>query len=362
MRPFKRTDIKSDYYYIHVRGKRVCTFLTDYRAACLWVKQQERKAADPAIEAAQRATLGQALELRLAQARRDDRTEDTLSCYAGKIKAIEKRLGSSMPLSNFNARIVDGYIDARRADGVSRHTVSKELRILRSALVLAKRSGLLPGDIDTMFPASYDAGYKPRERTLTHQEAQAIIAPRGAGSEAIAFMLGTGARLGESLRHQPGDVDWGRCSVLVRGTKGARFGMTHREIPITSITEPYLRRAGDFVPPAGETTVRNVLRERCVALGIPHVSANDLRRTFATWHRDAGVRLEHLAPMMGHKTTRMLELVYARLTPDALIELLGRYEAVAYVKTVEKGEGRESCEQQKTANKTQIQEITADLN
>lgn len=355
MRPFKRTDIKSEYYYVHVGRTRVCTFCTDLKAASLWVKQRERAAVDPGYEAAHRATVSQALDLRLAQARRDGRTAGTLDYLEGKTRAIALNLGASTPLSQINAFAIDAFIDARQARGVSRHTLAKELKVLRTSLRLAKRGGLLSADIDSMFP-TFGEFYRPRERTLTEPDALRLIEPTGgryeASSGGIAYCLGTGARAGEAERAQPGDLDWNRGLVLVRGTKSARFGATLREVPITKISAPYLRRAE--AAGWGTWTANGIymaLQNRCESMKIEPVCTNDLRRTFATWHRNAGVPLEYLAPMMGHTTTSMLERVYARLKPESLGELLGRYQDVAYLKTVEKRDEREPCETPKTAKK-----------
>jgi hypothetical protein len=53
-----------------------------------------------------------------------------------------------------------------------------------------------------------------------------------------------------------------------------------------------------------------------------YCTANDLRRTFAQWMRQAGAPLELVAPMMGHATTKMLELVYGRLDAASLSQRL----------------------------------------
>jgi integrase len=48
------------------------------------------------------------------------------------------------------------------------------------------------------------------------------------------------------------------------------------------------------------------------------IRRNDLRRTYSTWLRADGVPNELSAPTMGHKDTRMLDRVYARLSPGLL--------------------------------------------
>src|SRR2546428_8813334 len=65
----------------------------------------------------------------------------------------------------------------------------------------------------------------------------------------------------------------------------------------------------------------------------PACTPNDLRRTYPTWLRADGVPNELSAPTMGHKDTRMLDRVYARLPPELLrlrlLAALGRCSADA---------------------------------
>src|SRR5260370_36150027 len=66
------------------------------------------------------------------------------------------------------------------------------------------------------------------------------------------------------------------------------------------------------------TKFQQTLARACKRAGIPHTTPNDLRRTYSTWLRACGVPNELSAPTMGHKDTRMLDRVHARLPPDLL--------------------------------------------
>jgi hypothetical protein len=46
------------------------------------------------------------------------------------------------------------------------------------------------------------------------------------------------------------------------------------------------------------------------------VTLNDLRRTFASWSVQAGVPAKVIANLMGHTSTRMVDLVYGRVGPS----------------------------------------------
>jgi len=75
------------------------------------------------------------------------------------------------------------------------------------------------------------------------------------------------------------------------------------------------------------------LERACARAGIPRCTPNDLRRTYSTWLRADGVPNELSTPTMGHKDTRMLDRVYARLPPELLrvrlLAALGRCSAGA---------------------------------
>jgi len=80
-------------------------------------------------------------------------------------------------------------------------------------------------------------------------------------------------------------------------------------------------------------TFGQTLERACARAGIPRCTPNDLRRTYSTWLRADGVPNELSAPTMGHKDTRMLDRVYARLPPELLrlrlLAALGRCSADA---------------------------------
>ena len=83
-------------------------------------------------------------------------------------------------------------------------------------------------------------------------------------------------------------------------------------------------KAKPMLPPARRTglvvshwgNVRRDLHAACDRAGIPRVSPNDLRRTFASWLKQAGTDSMVVAKLMGHTSTEMVERVYGQLTDD----------------------------------------------
>jgi integrase len=348
----KRNGVYHVRYWLNgVRVER-STKLSDKKAAEALARQWERDAADPDHENARRATLNEALTLLLrereeeAKARR--KSEGTVAFYREKAGHWARVLGHDFPLAQVSVRVVRDYISRRRAEParatkkrpaptkrnpnppeppppprVSDHTIGKELVALRAALKLAKERGLWKGDPKAVIPVSWGPKYKPKRRWLPEPELDALfraLAPDEAAR--VAFMVATSAELSATDRAQRADVYPDRSRVLVRGTKrDTRL----RVVPIvTEWQRSLVKFALDHAEGSGGKlfapwpNLHQSLRWACKRAGIERCSPNDLRRTFAQWMRRDGLPLELIAPMMGHKTTTMLQLVYGTFDEDSL--------------------------------------------
>src|ERR1051325_5873135 len=86
-----------------------------------------------------------------------------------------------------------------------------------------------------------------------------------------------------------------------------------RLVPIHDEIRPILaalhRGTGPVVKPWSNVT-RDLARARA---GVPRVTPNDLRRTFASWLIQGGVSNRIVADLLGHASTRMVDLVYGHL-------------------------------------------------
>jgi integrase len=330
------------YADIRVGGKRQkrSTRCTDKKAAEAVARQWERDAADPDHAATSKATLTAALNLLLrdreAQAKVGRKSASTASFYKAKAGHWTRLLETNsagtytpFPLAKLHARHVDQFIETRRAEGASENTINKELITLRASLKLAKRAGIWKGDIDAVMPSGFAPVYKPRERALTFEEAQRLLAELTPGHAArVAFIIATSANWSESERARRQDVTSDLAQVFIRGTKRAS---RHRVVPIVTYDQrsllehalQYAQGPGDplFAPWAN---VRRDLHTACERAGIPHCSPNDLRRTCATWLRAQGAPPHLIAPVMGHVDSRMVERVYGRLPVDHLAARLAQ--------------------------------------
>lgn len=334
MRLYKRGDVWHCEYY-DARGERVrrSTRCTDKKAAETRARQWERDAADPDHAAAREATVSAAIARHLEvfggaveAGRRSPRTLDSYRKKAGHLIRVFEHTGDlvyrPMLLADLTAPDVDRYIARRRDESASDHTIHKELVVLRAALLAAKRAGLWRGDIDALMP-KFTPGYKPRTRFLTRGELDRLLhALPSARAAVVAFIVATSAEWAAVGGARREDVSSDRKAVELRGTKNAA---RRRTVPIVSDDQ---RRLLDFAlqHAAGErgalfgrwTNARRDLHLACERAGIAPCSPHDLRRTFATWMIRAGVAPHLIAKMMGHRTSKMVEIVYAQLRPEDL--------------------------------------------
>lgn len=307
----------------------------------------------------------------------------TAQHYVSKARLLKRGLGEDRPLREIHTGAVRDYCAARRAphtvakkDGTSQvyrgagnHTLVKEVNALRLALRLAKERGLWSGDLDTLQPAELTARYAPRERSVTPDEAWKLKTPLMKYSPGrwatVCYALATGAEPAALWRAERTDVDAAREWVHVRGSKN-----DHRDRMVPVVLEECrhlleealahadgdrprrlhvreqravkrarrLARKGVVVdepaaPLAPDATGRlfrpwsssnaaRALARACRAVGLEPVTLTDLRRSWATWHVEAGVSLDVLFRPMGHVDTKMLATVYGQPKPEAMAELM----------------------------------------
>ena len=317
------------------------TGCSDPAAARLRARELERRAANPAAQAASARSIDDAFRSLIVELRRRGRSEATLSIARQKAGAFVAAWGGSLPLAAVTAERVSDYIAAREASGRKPTTVKRELLTLQAALKVAKHLGWLDVDVAAVMPLHYSDRYRPVERWLPRSEVDALIAElmphvTDAGREVgdyshaacVAFIVATSARLSEALSARREDIDLAHGSVRLRGTKTAGAA---RIVPVTSLSRPYLELAMRYAPgAAGEPLfdrwplVHQSLRRACARAGLERCSPNDLRRSCAMWLRDEGVEPHLIARVLGHVDSTMVERVYGRGTSDALASQIRR--------------------------------------
>lgn len=324
----KRGGVYHARYY--EQGERVerSTHCTDKEAAKKVALQFERDAADPSYARLQKATVNDALTILLTQtkasANAGERSKKTLEFYECKAGHLVRLLGHHTRLVELHAGSLREYINARRTERrdvrdnapfVTASTIHKEIKTLFTALYMAKSEKLYVGDVEALMPNEWDHQYKPRERWLTRDEVMALqkaLEPDHAAQ--VSFAVATSAELACLQRAMREDVT--EEFVLLRGTKTES---RKRTVPLVAEWQRSLMEYVDkhaqgkdgrlFLPWVNPS---RTLKWACKRAGIERCSLNDLRRSCAHWMELDGVPNEVKMGVMGHTTTRMLELVYNR--------------------------------------------------
>jgi integrase len=208
---------------------------------------------------------------------------------------------------------VGDYIGKRLEEGAARGTVYKELVTLRQALRLAHDRGIMVRDPRGIFPR-FTARYHPRQRWLTTDELAKLVAVLPDNRRAwVLLAVFSGARSSEVEALTWEDhVNLSEGWMFIPGTKTQK---SRRHVPLSTQLRELLdvlpNRKGRLVQAWGN--VRRDLEVACRHANIARVSPNDFRRSFASWLKQASVDSLAVAKLLGHSSTRMVELVYGHL-------------------------------------------------
>lgn len=341
-RLFKRGKVWYGWYYQY--GKQVIrsTRCTDKRAAIAVRAGWEREASDPTYRAANETTVRAAIEQMIADRVERGKSSGTVKMLETKGSHIARIIGADTPLSRITSLVVDRYVSSRREEGAVDATIYKEWSTLLGALKIAKRRGQFQGDLEALRPIGLSGKSKARQRFLKREELEKLIADlmdddlaqrhkgrsmKGRAAQ-ILFIVATGARWSESMKACREDVDVKAGTVRLHGTKTAGSARTvpYGALPFGS---ELMGRALALCPDKGRmfrpwTSVAGDLFRACVRLKLPRLSPNDLRRTTATWLRQAGAAPHLIALVLGHADSRMVERVYGRMPVDDLADALRR--------------------------------------
>ncbi|CAN5902815.1 hypothetical protein BH11MYX3_BH11MYX3_15920 [soil metagenome] len=264
----------------------------------------------------------------------------TITCYRQKARHLSNALGSMM-VDQINQETIERYIAKRcgtspDSDGAHRHSVHKELIVLRGALKSARKRGTFRGVVADVVPP-FASGYTPRETFLTPDQFMTlsenlIVARPNARPGTVErererrtnrtlYLLLAGlaaCRKGELTKLQWEMVNLERNTITVPKTKVRVGGAKVRTIPIHPVLRPWMETLHAGTGPVVEpwTSIGRDLPDACTRAGVPRVTLNDLRRTFASWSVQAGVPAKVIANLMGHTSTRMVDLVYGRVGPN----------------------------------------------
>jgi integrase len=277
-----------------------------------------------------------------------DRKQATIDLYATIARShLLPKLGS-LPLDRLRPSDVEALVLAKRRAGLSASSVRTIYTVIRAALDVAVRDGLIHRNPAALVkrPAveRKDAGY------LSAQQAEALLETiRGDRLEALyRVMLATGLRRGEALALHWRDVDFDAAVVRVRWTlsrtsAGLELGEPKTEksrrtvplpIPAVETLRAHRKRQAAEQLAAGSLwqsnglvftseigtplEPRNVLR-RFEALaeraGLRGVHLHTLRHSAASFLLAAGTHTKVVQEHLGHSSYTITADIYSHVAP-----------------------------------------------
>jgi len=210
------------------------------------------------------------------------------------------------------------------------------LMVLRSLLRFLAQRGQIPEGWDAALPGIGNYQHARLPRGLSAKQVRSLFAA-SAGCNArnlrnralLLLFLRLGLRLGEVVRLCPGDIDWRKGTLVIRGTKSRRDRILPlpRDVGMALVAHLRIQREKSehifhpLRPPFTEERRRlhvlNSQRYLFHAAGITDRGSHSLRHTLATRLISRGASFKAVADLLGHKSVTTT-LIYAKLDLQAL--------------------------------------------
>jgi integrase len=239
-------------------------------------------------------------------------------------KPLEPHFGHLTP-DLVDKKICMAYTKLRRSLGVSNGGIKTELDYLSTAMGFGKREKLYTGDRPeiTRPPAG-----RPRERWLTHEEADRLI------KGAVAVHIKLFVQLSLTSAGRPSHIlqlTWDRVDMVGRALDlddperdETRKGRAR--VPVNDDAYAALQVARELASTqwvieyngGPVLRVNKGIQEAARRARLKGISPYVLRHTAGVWMAQAGVPMPQIAQYMGHTSTAVTERVYARFHPDYL--------------------------------------------
>lgn len=150
----------------------------------------------------------------------------------------------------------------------------------------------------------------------------------------FAILFYSGLRARELTHLRIGDIELAAGVIIVRDGKGAKDRVVPFAPHVPALLEAYLGSrpawaVNDalFVSNDGEGGIRGqlfydglkeVMRRRCRAAGLPRLGLHSFRHGFAMWALNSGVPMSALSAMLGHTSVVTTESIYAQWVTSAI--------------------------------------------
>lgn len=153
----------------------------------------------------------------------------------------------------------------------------------------------------------------------------------------LLLLYSAGLRISELLGLRPGDIDYDRKLINVRGGKGKKDRVTLLSNVATQFLVDYveLMKPTDFLfeGPGGKaygaTSVNKIIKRSAEKAGIrKNVSAHTLRHSFATHLLEHGTDLRYIQILLGHENSKTTER-YTQVTKKGFENLVSPLDRIA---------------------------------
>jgi integrase len=288
-----------------------------------------------------------------------DRKQATKDLYSMMARAYLKPALGHIELGKLRPSDVEALIVTKRTDGLSASTIRTMYTVLRAALEVAVRDGLVRRNVAAA--VKRPAVERTEAAYLTATQAQKLLSAINADRlEALyRLMLATGLRRGEALALHWADVDLDGGVLRVRGTlsrtsKGLQITepkteRSRRSVPLprTAVSTLKAHRSRQLTErlvagPAWQQTdlvfatevgtalePRNVLR-RFDALaqraGLSGVHLHTLRHSAASFLLAAGTHTKVVQEHLGHSSYAITADIYSHVAPAQAREAADRLD------------------------------------
>jgi len=253
-----------------------------------------------------------------------DRSSNTIVAYRGDLEQFEEYLeGEGIDVVNIiGTEDVKGFKEHLSNKDYTAKTVSRKLNSVKSFFRFLVEEGIVERDVSRQVKHPKIENDLPRVLKPMEYRALRDICRHDKRTLAIVeLMLQAGLRISEVANLRLDDI--GEDAIKVRAYESHEG----REIPLNRAAEEaieeYLEERGDgredylFITKTGRQllvrNIRSIINRYLEKAGMADVKVNDLRNTFIVEQLSAGVPLDMVAEVVGHKristTERYLKLV-----------------------------------------------------
>lgn len=252
----------------------------------------------------------------------------------GYLKGMKEFFGP-YTLSKITPALIDEFKQKRKAEGVKPATIVRQLNIFKRMFNLARKRWMWVKEVP---PVEMEPkADRKRLRYISFQEYHKLLDNCEDWLKGIVTVAAwTGLRQGNVLnlkRHQVNLIartisldssETKNGENLIIPVARPAFEVLKEVLKVAHIKSPYVFCKADGNP-YYKMEVHRAFKEILKKAEIEDFRFHDLRHCFASWNRQAGVDIDTLADLMGHKDTRMTRR-YAHIGPVHLANAIGLLE------------------------------------